>query len=74
MMRSLFFPGMLQRNKDLYFLIFIALENLLLADIFLANLSYCIENGKGAIDGSNDDVIDLKAMIINTFSYISQVI
>ena len=34
-----------------------------LGTYFVGNLSYCIENGKKSCRSSNDDVINLKAMI-----------
>ena len=66
MMTSLFFPDMLQMDKDLYFLRLTAYGNGIwhLGTYFVAYWSYCIKKRKKrAMDPSNDDVIDLKAII-----------
>ena len=66
MMTSLFFLGILQTDKDLYFLSLMAqhCEIWYLGTYFVdLYLSYCIENGKKSCRSSNDDVINLNAII-----------
>ena len=65
MMTSLFLPDMLQIDKDLYFLRLTAYRSGIwhLGTYFVAYWSSYIKKGKTRHESSNDDVINLKAMI-----------
>ena len=69
-MTSLFLPDMLHTDKDLHFLRFVAYHSKIwyLGTCFIAYWSHCIKKGKTCHGLSNNDVIDLKAMMKNTHS------
>ena len=70
-MTSLFFPDLLQTDKDLYFpsLMACLYEVWYLGTYFVGNLSYYIENGKKTCKLSNDDIISLKTMTKITIQF-----
>ena len=77
MMTSLFLPDMLQTDKHLHFLSLVAYHSGIwyFGTYFVAYWSHCMKKGKISHGSSNNDIINLKAMIKRyTFSSILQVL